>query len=232
MYKKWIPILVLVLTLAACQAREETTPIQIASYPSGGQTQNPQMYAPPRDIPPTSILVYDAQLALAVWDVEDAFERSLETTADYGGYVSTSNTWYANGEVYAALTFSVPAGNYDRALAAFKRLGKVTSEQISGKLYTAYAGQTGWSYTSYITLNLSPRYETVQWPSVDVSDTHPMRTFASAFGVLVGILGFLLDVAIWLLVVVGPFVGVGWGVKALWRRNRRMIETRESNHPD
>ena len=38
-----------------------------------------------------------------------------------------------------------------------------------------------------------------------------MRTLSTAFGVLAALLGFLFDVAIWLAVVVVPFVFAGWG---------------------
>jgi len=58
-----------------------------------------------------------------------------------------------------------------------------------------------------------PSKRFVEWPALDVTDARPMRTLSAAFGVLVSLLGFLLDVAIWLTVVVGSFVFVGWGVK-------------------
>ena len=214
MTKKLLSILFLALILAACQPAADS-PRQIASYPSGGETS--QSYSPPIGVPQTAILVYDANLDLTVWNVEDAANGAMQKAADYGGYLSSSNTWISNGKTYATLTFALPAGNYDRALNAFKRLGTVTREQVSGKLYPSYSGQSGWEYTSYITLNFFQRFETVEWPSLAVSDARPMRTFSAAFGVLVSLLAFLLDVAIWLTVVVGPFVFVAWGVKQVLR---------------
>ena len=216
MIKKLIPILFLALILVACQPAADG-PRQIASYPNGVQAETSETYSPPIGVPQTAILVYDASLDLAVWNVDDAANSALQKAADYGGYLSASNLWNANGQKYATLTFALPAGNYDQALAAFKRLGTVNREQVSGKLYSPYSGQTGWDYTSHITLNLSQRFETVEWPSLDVTDAHPMRTLSAAFGVLVTLLGFLLDIAIWLTVVVGPFVFVGWGVRKVWR---------------
>jgi len=214
MIKKLLPIFFLALILAACQPAADS-PRQIASYPSGGETS--QSYSPPIGVPQTAILVYDANLDLTVWNVEDAANSAMQKAADYGGYLSSSNTWISNSKTYATLTFALPAGNFDRALNAFKRLGTVTREQVSGKLYPSYSGQSGWDYTSYITLNFFQRFETVEWPSFDVSDARPMRTLSAAFAVLAGLLGFLLDVAIWLTVVVGPFVFVGWGVKRILR---------------
>ncbi len=211
--KKLIPILFLALTLVACQAAN--TPRQIASYPNGGQES--QTFSPPLGVPQTAILVYDAHLDLTVWNVEDTANAALQKISNYGGYLSASNQWTANGQTYATLTFALPAGNFDHALAAFKRLGDVTREQVSGKLSPTYSDQTGWDYTSHITLNLSPRFETVAWPSVDPSNARPMRTLSVAFGVLATLLGFLLDVVIWLAVVVGPFVLMGWGVRKAWR---------------
>ena len=40
---------------------------------------------------------------------------------------------------------------------------------------------------------------------------NPERTFASALQVFTTIFGFLVDILIWLLVVVGPFVLLVWG---------------------
>lgn len=228
MYKKLLPFLLLTL-LAACQP-SSPGPRQIASYPNGGEA--PQTYAPPPALPSTTILVYDASLALTVWNVEDTAQSALQKATDYGGYLSASNTWTANGHTYATLTFALPAGNYDRALNAFKRLGTVTQEQVSGKLYAPYSGQSGWGYTSYITLNLAQRLETVQWPSVDVTDARPMRTLSTAFGVLVSLLGFLLDVTIWLVVVGGPFVLIGWGIRRLVNAFRKPSILEKTSKPE
>ncbi|GAB4578356.1 MAG: hypothetical protein Fur0022_10910 [Anaerolineales bacterium] len=214
MFKKLIPYFLLALILVACQPAANT-PRQIASYPQAGQ--NSQTFSPPIGVPPTTILVYNANLDLTVWNVEDAANNALEKAAEYGGYLSASNTWMSNGQTYATLTFAIPAENYDRALSAFKRLGTVTHEQVSGKLYPSYSGQNGWDYTSYITLNLSERFETITWPSMDIPDLRPIRTLSTAIGVLVMLLGFLLDVAIWLTVVVGPFILIGWVIRRLMR---------------
>jgi len=149
MIKKLIPILFLALILVACQPAADG-PRQIASYPNGVQAETSETYSPPIGVPQTAILVYDASLDLAVWNVDDAANSALQKAADYGGYLSASNLWNANGQKYATLTFALPAGNYDQALAAFKRLGTVNREQVSGKLYSPYSGQTGWDYTSHI----------------------------------------------------------------------------------
>lgn len=211
MFKKILPFLILLTLLAACSPAADT-PRQIASYPLAEN----KTYAPPPDVSPTAILVYNATLDLTVWNVNDTANSAMQKAADYGGYLSASNTWTANGQTYATLTFALPAGNYDRALNAFKRLGTVAQEQVSGKLYSTYNGQSGWGYTSYITLNLSQRFENAEWPSINVSQSHPMQTLSSAFGVLVGLLSFLLDIAIWLTVVVGPFVLIGWVLRRVF----------------
>lgn len=228
MIKKLLPILFLVLILAACQPGANT-PRQIAAYPN---ENNSQSYSPPQGVPQTAILVYDASLDLTVWNVEAAANSALQKAADYGGYLSSSNTWISNGQTFATLTFALPAGNYDRALNAFKRLGTVTHEQVSGKLYPSYSGQSGWDYTSHITLNLSQRFETVEWPSIDVSDARPMQTLSAAFSVLVTLLGFLLDVTIWLTVVVGPFMLVGWGIRRWVKGSMRAEKKEKASEPE
>jgi hypothetical protein len=209
MLKKLIPLLIFVLALAACTG--EATPIQIASYPGGEQTQYYQS-SPPSGIPPNAIIVYNASLDLTVWDIENAVKNAIQIASDYGGYIFSSNT-RSDKEPYASLTFALPASNYSLALSAFKHLGTVTSESVSGKLYSSYRGQSGWDYTSYITLRLTPRVGPIHWPSLNLYNARPIRTLSVAFAVLVNILGFLLDIAIWLIVLFGPFVLVGWGVR-------------------
>jgi hypothetical protein len=225
MFKKLFPFLFLLL-LVACNPGADT-PHQIASYPLN---ESPS-YAPPPTLPQTAILVYNATLDLTVWNVNDAAKSAMQKAADYSGYLSSSNTWTSDGQTYASLTFALPAGNYDRALKAFKSLGTVTHEQVSGKLYPNYANQSGWDYTSYITLNLALRFETVAWPSVDVPESRPFRTLSAAFGVLVGLLGFLLDVAIWLVVVGGPFVLIGWGIRRVFHLGQKKATRGDEKAP-
>ena len=42
----------------------------------------------------------------------------------------------------------------------------------------------------------------------------------SQLRVSVTVFGFLADIVIWLVVVGSPFVMLGWGARALWRRSR------------
>lgn len=122
-------IALFLLALSACQPSAESSPLQIASYPSGDGVQNPQYFPPPDLFPQTGILVYDATLSLTAWHVDNAIQRALEIAEDHGGYL-TSSSVITEGETYATLTFAVPASNYTRVLKAFKRLGNVTYEQI------------------------------------------------------------------------------------------------------
>jgi hypothetical protein len=54
-----------------------------------------------------------------------------------------------------------------------------------------------------------------------------MQTFQRAFGVFVNIFGFLVDIVIWVGVVIGPFLLIGWGI---WSAIKRLH--RQTDHED
>jgi hypothetical protein len=75
------------------------------------------------------------------------------------------------------------------------------------------------SLYSQISLELRPR--TLAWRGIHIGAWDPGRTFARALQVSLAIFGFLADILIWLVVVLGPFVLLAWGVWALVARLRR-----------
>ena len=91
------------------------------------------------------------------------------------------------------------------------RLGKLSGEWISSELVSPGSGTT--DKYSQITIYLHPR-ET-RLPKISLLNFHPLRTIEKAWGVFVSIFGFLLDIFIWVIVVVGPFVLIGLGAKRL-----------------
>jgi hypothetical protein len=70
---------------------------------------------------------------------------------------------------------------------------------------------------STITVHLSER-SSIKLP--EFPDWHAASTFAQAFSVAAAIFRFLLDAAIWIVVVIGPFVLIGWWVRKLWLRKK------------
>ena len=117
---------------------------------------------------------------------------------------------------------AVPAGHFDSVRNGLLSLGSLVSEQVYGELRTYEGGV--WETYSHITLNLQPRGWSL--PSIGVPELRPVRTFVQAWGVFAGIFGFLMDVVIWILVVAGPFILMGWGlIKFIRWRNKKGEES-------
>ncbi len=219
--KLLIPLILIILLgagLAACSPGSKATPQQIAVYPSSDAETTTYTYSPPPGRAQNILVIYNARLDLAVWNVESATEKAQETAADYDGYLSSARSWYYEEQKYTTLVLSVPAANFDAAHRALKGLGKLEGEHITSELVDNTYGTAEWQQYSEITLQLHPRTPAASWPEPEMPDWRLARTFAKAFGVFTSLFGFLLDVAIWLTVVVGPFVLLGLGIKKLFQR--------------
>jgi hypothetical protein len=82
------------------------------------------------------------------------------------------------------------------------------------------SGVTDWNTFSNITVQLRPA-TSVALPSLPSRGWNPAHTFEQAFGVFASIFIFLVDFGIWIAVIVGPFILMGLGARALVRRLRR-----------
>jgi len=149
---------------------------------------------------------------------------AAELARDYGGYVAGGDLGDdghrdggARGAGWSTLTLAVPAAQFDGAHNAVLSLGKLIREDISGKPLGGATYQDSGSAYSYITIHFWQAARSVGRPSFG---WNPARTFEQAFGWFVSIFTVLADVIIWVVVVGGPFVLMGWGVVALWRRLR------------
>jgi hypothetical protein len=195
-------ILLLAVLLAACSS--SAGPEQIATYPN----EAPIAVAPRY---PDSTVVYNATLDLEVSNVERAAERAKEIAFEQNGYLVSSQSWYQDGEKHMNLVLSVPAVRFDDTREALLRLGSVVGEWISSEL-TNNQGDYRETY-SQITLYLHPK--TSAFPQISLPEWRPIRTFENAWKVFISIFSFLLDIVIWITVVTGPFVLIGWGIKRL-----------------
>jgi hypothetical protein len=203
--RQFILILLLGLSLAAC-APGQATPQLIASYPSEGGSQG---YSPPAQY------VYDAYLELEVRNVESAAERAEELAGEYGGYLERSQSWRSDGSQHASLVLAVPAPNFEALLDRLAGLGTPLSQNISGQWVNA---GSQWAVYSEITLQLHQKGP--NWPSISLGDWQPLHTLQQALGVSANIFGFLLDVLIWVLVVIGPFALLAWGLRRAYQKLR------------
>jgi hypothetical protein len=203
-------ILFLAVLLAACSSPDG--PEQIATYPN----EAPIAVAP--RYPDTSV-VYNATLDLEVSNVERAAERAKEIAFDQNGYLVSSQSWYQDGEKHMNIVLAVPAVRFDDVREDLLRLGSVVGEWISSEL-TNKQTET-WETYSQMTLYLHPKESA--FPEISLPKWRPVRTFEKAWDVFVSVFGFLLDIVIWVVVVAGPFVLIGRGIKSLihwWRKKK------------
>jgi hypothetical protein len=207
---RWLVVL-LALGLAGCSGKG---PQLIGTYPKESSSSS---YAPP---PANLLVVYNAYLELEVSDPDAAARQATRLVYDHGGYLVSSDTWYSEGRKFTTLTLAVPVAQFDPVHQALLDLGQLVREDISGDRVNAGPGTDGWNTYSNITLQLRPASGGVHISLPSLS-WNPVQTVRQAFGVFASIFTFLVDIAIWLLVVVGPFVLMGWGAVALVKRARK-----------
>lgn len=183
------------------------TPRQIAAYP---QEKTVASY------PSHGSYVYDASLELEVRRPASTAGRAIDVTQDYGGYLSSSQSWWLDGDEQFSLELMVPAANFDGLYAELQRLGTVTREHVYGRWD---GSDDGWSVYSHITLQL--RSKTSDWPAISLGNWRPLNTLQEAWNVSAAIFGFLFDLLIWVTVVVGPFVLIGLVGRKLYLKLRQ-----------
>jgi hypothetical protein len=196
------------LVLVGCSGGR--TPQMIASYPKELVPLNEY----PSYSPPAAQIVYDASMVMQVPDPAQAADQAARLAYDYGGYLSSSQGWYEGNRQSVTVILSIPASNFDWVHNKLLELGRLMSEDISGRL-TEYTPE-GFTAYSQITIKFEPKHGIgLVFPS---HRWNPGRTLANALGVFISIFGFIVNVVIWIVVVVGPFVAIGWGIARLIKR--------------
>ena len=210
----WFAASILPLALAACSG--SATPQLIGSYPKDAGSS--PTYPPP---PANLLVVYNAYLELEVSNTDSASDRAIQAAYDRGGYVISSQSWHQGDRKYTTLTLAVPVAQFASTKKALLRLGTLITENTSGELVSASSGATDWNTFSNVTVQLRSTPAALELPSLPSTGWNPMRTFEQAFGIFAAIFTFLIDAVIWVAVVVGPFVLMGYGARSLLRRLRR-----------
>lgn len=198
------------IALAACSG--SATPQLIGAYPGDVVTT----YSPP---PGQTVVTSDAYMRLRVADVEVAGRQAEELVNDHGGYVASTTGWYVSDRLHLTLTLAVPEATYTSLHDALRSLGKYETGQIHTTHSYANDGNLGMHFST-LTLNLAPAERAWRLPRLPSFGWSPLTTFRAAFGVFAGIAIFVIDLAIWLVVIVGPFVLLGLVLRALIRRWR------------
>ncbi len=152
MNAKWIliPFLVAGFFLAACSSaastpyiasKQSSAPVvqvtaiaQASSRDQAKGTVEQKVQVPSSGSPAEGkMLIKDAQMDLLVENPDQALGQVLQTAADYGGYIISSQTWYKEQYKYATVRLGIPASNFESVLNVLRHTGlKVLQETASG----------------------------------------------------------------------------------------------------
>ena len=80
------------------------------------------------------MVIKDAQLDLLVQSTDVAIAQVNQLTADYDGYIISTQSWYENGFKHATLRLGIPSSSFETVLNQLRDLGlKVIQESASGQ---------------------------------------------------------------------------------------------------
>jgi hypothetical protein len=202
------------LILAGC-AGESESPRLVASYP----TENEIAIYP--FLPPGGSVVYDAEITLEVANFRESLRRTENLVYAYGGYLSSSQSWYQDDRPFGIVVLAVPSVYFDQVHQELLTMGNLVAERVSGEVIQPHSGSEGWRLYSQVVVHLQQRDSAVF--AASLPDWRPLRTLRSAWGILISILGFLTDILIWIGVVAGPFLFLGWIVNRLLKRGKKTL---------
>jgi hypothetical protein len=202
------------LILTACASSD--SPRRIAAFPAGDGPDVEERFLP---LPDRDRIIYNADMELEVSDPDAAAGRVKDLADEFGGYLVSSSAWRQDGDRYYRLVIAVPAVYFEQLHDRYLDLGKLKRESVWGD--PPPYGLSGMHNYSTITLQLLPKPGA--WPEVQIGAWDPGRTFQQAFTVFLTIFGFVMDILIWLVVVAGPPVLLGylvwWIIRAMRRRH-------------
>lgn len=146
-------ILAIILTACASAATpiiEEIAQME-AEAPAEKPAARPQEPAAP-DAPPSDgdapgspgqlayapvgykMVIKDAEIEVLVQSTDVAITQVNQLTADYDGYIISTQTWYENGFKHATLRLGIPSASFETVLNQLRDLGlKVIQESASGQ---------------------------------------------------------------------------------------------------
>ena len=216
-YRLLFSLSILVGIAAAC-APKGPAPQQIATYP---QSPGGEWFLPAQ--PAGGRLVYDAYIALDVPNPEAASRKAIQIAQDYGGYLVNSYTSFPNGGESISLELRIPPHNFEAARWSFRTLGVLARETVTGEWE---GGRPGWEEYAQFTLYF--QRQDAPFSLRQVIGWNPGETLRQALTISARLLGFFVDLLIWVVVILGPFALIGWGVAWIARRGR---ESRAGSEP-
>jgi hypothetical protein len=194
--------------------------LAVACSSPGGPKQiaAAQRITPIAEYPENYSIIYQASIELQVSDVDAAVLQAEKLAGRYGGYISGSQSWYVDQQKVIRQQLLVPTQNFDQLRLSLKNLGILINESTVTREIDPYPFET----VTYSSISLQMESSSRVWiPEPPSTQWNPARTFQRAYGVFLTIFGFLADVVIWILVVIGPFVLLIAGGYWLFRYARR-----------
>jgi Domain of unknown function (DUF4349) len=208
------PIILLFFLLSGCS--NSAGPSEIAFQP---------LNTPIAIYPPQPKDKYRAYLEISAIDVDIATARAAQIIHEFDGYIVGSSTWYSGNQKSVQLEIEVPFRNFGGLHTALLGLGKMLREYSTGEsVYQSYEGDQTNANMLYINLIIIPK-DAASTHLFQIGDWNPLSTFRVAFNVFLKIFGFIVDVMIWIVVVFGPFLLIGLGIRWLIRRRTRTTLT-------
>jgi hypothetical protein len=205
---RWIKFICLfpfALSAAACAG--SATPQLIAAFPSS--SHGPDNPVSPDQFIPTPAPC-SAFVEVEVSNLETAAGRASDLAASYSAYVTSLKSWSEEHYKLTSLTIIAPQPGFNSLLRRLLELGTPLDDSL--------LGDPGYSSLAYCQISLTIAQKTSSLPSID---WNPIHTLKNALRLSVSIFGFLVDGLIWIVVVLGPFVLMGLGVRALLQRRSK-----------
>jgi hypothetical protein len=152
------------------------------------------------------MIIYRTNLELQVVNPDAAAQHAQDITTNYGSYQIDVDFGYTGNQKTVTLVLAVPSSAYASIHSELLRLGIFIRESQNSRLIGAYS----WEDSSYSQIRVHFRPVTYAHPRMNYTAWRSFATLQNASAVLISTLGFLNDIRIWVLVVIGPFPLAGW----------------------
>jgi hypothetical protein len=161
--RRLLPVWAAIL-LAGCGS--SATPAMIASFPK----QNPPPIASfPQPEPP--LIAQHRSLIVSTENVDWAASQAEEIALAWGGYVQSSQSWYAGDGKHTLVEIVVPDSASDSVYARLLQLGRPISGDGNSLEPCIYPARSGWGCMAQIAVEFQPAF----------TGGHPVITQPSVF---------------------------------------------------
>lgn len=114
-------------------AQKEATIVEEVTFSKAEAPAAGYDYDAVLSLPQERMIIRTVEMELIVHDTEATLETVRALTAEFNGYIASSNSWHEQGVLAARLTIRVPAEDLNTVLERLRTLGQVESENQSGE---------------------------------------------------------------------------------------------------